>query len=57
MADLTQKYLDKELVNSIPEVLPPDYDEWLDKMQPTPDQQDEMALMIEAFNQIFGKPF
>lgn len=35
MADLTEKYLDKELVNSIPEVLPPDYDKWLDKMEPT----------------------
>lgn len=39
MSDFTQKYLDKEAVNIIPEVLPPDYDEWIDTLVP-----DELLL-------------
>jgi len=49
MTDLTQKYLDKELVDSIPEKLPPSYDEWLDTQQPTMPEMDEMA---KAFKKI-----
>lgn len=44
MTDLTQKYLDKELVNPIPEKLPPDYDEWLDAQQPDEQQLEYMAI-------------
>lgn len=47
MADLTQKYLDKEPVDSIPEKLPPDYDEWLDSQQPDEQQLEYMAASYE----------
>jgi hypothetical protein len=44
MGDLMQKYLDKILVDpTLPEVLPPDYNEWLDKMTPTTEEREEMA--------------
>ena len=60
MADLTQKYLDKELVDSIPEKLPPDYDEWLDTQKPTMPELEAMAKAMlkfdEAMNKVFGKP-
>jgi hypothetical protein len=57
MTDLTQKYLDKELVASIPEKLPPDYDEWLDTQQTTMPEMEAMGkVMDEFFNKIF-KPF
>ena len=60
MADLTQKYLVKELVDSIPEKLPPDYDEWLDTQEPTMPELEDMAKAMlkfdEAMNKVF-KPF
>lgn len=43
MSDFTQKYLDKEAVNATPEVLPPDYAEWLDTQKPTIEQLEEMV--------------
>jgi hypothetical protein len=49
MNDLTQKYLDKELVDSIPEKLPPDYEENLlcpsnnEEHNPTAEQLEQMA--------------
>ena len=62
MTDLKQKYLDKELVDSIPEKLPPDYDEWLDTQVPTMPELEKMAKLMLAFddalNKIVGKsPF
>lgn len=57
MADLTQKYLDKELVDSIPEKLPPDYDEWLDTQQPTMPELEEMSRVMEKFFSNWPKPF
>jgi hypothetical protein len=54
MTDLTEKYLNKELVNSIPEKLPPDYDEWLNTvsiplhaMNGFCEEQDERELEME----------
>jgi len=61
MNDLTQKYLDKELVDSIPEKLPKDYDEWLDTQVPTMPELEAMAKAMLAFDEamkkVFGKPF
>jgi len=62
MANLTQKYLDKELVDSIPEKLPPDYDQWLITQEPTMPELEPMAKSMLAFDRaverIFGiKPF
>ena len=57
MTDLTQKYLDKELLDSIPEKLPPCYDEWLNTQVPTMPELEQMGkVMDEFFNKIF-KPF
>jgi hypothetical protein len=53
MTDLTQKYLDKELADSIPEKLPPDYDEWLDTQKHSVPEMDEMASAIDRY---FGWP-
>ena len=59
MTDLTQKYLDKELVDSIPEKLPPCYDEWLNTQVPTVPEIEQMAKLMLAFddalNKIIGK--
>ncbi len=50
MADLTEKYLDKELVDSMPEKLPPDYDEWLDAQQPDEQQKEYMDKWIDGMS-------
>ena len=59
MDDLTQKYLDKQLVNEMPEVLPPDYQEWLDTQEPAMPELEAMAKAMlkfdDAMNKVFGK--
>ena len=57
MADLTQKYLDKELADPRPEKLPPDYDEWLDTQKPTMPELEEMAKVMEKFFSNWPKLF
>lgn len=47
MKTFADQYKDKELVDSIPEKLPPDYDEWLDTQVPTMPELDEMAKAFE----------
>lgn len=48
MANLTQKYLNKELVDSIPEKLPDDYNQWLDTQKPTIEQMEQYAKEQQA---------
>ena len=57
MTNLTQKYLDKELADSIPEKLPEDYDEWLIKQEPSVEQLDIMAKAFEGMQEAVDKFF